>query len=70
MSYDPIAQATRLAVHALERARATADRRQKKLWHEIADAWAARVAALKADAHLVAASTPPPSGKRSPPRRH
>src|SRR5258705_1786590 len=45
MSNDEIAQARRLAEHALSRARTTADQRQKLLWLEIADTWAARAAA-------------------------
>ena len=69
MSYDQIAQARRLAEHALGRARATADLRQKKLWHQIADAWAARAAALKAE-EPAASLTPGRTGKRSHPRSH
>lgn len=40
---DEIAQAQRLAGHAQSRADMTSDRRQKKLWQEIANEWLARV---------------------------
>ena len=69
MSNDEIAQARRLAEHALSRARATADQRQKLLWLEIADTWAARAAALQDRDQLGEAAKAPPTGAKPPHRR-
>jgi hypothetical protein len=72
MGDDEIAQARRLAAHALSRAQTTADRRQQKLWQEIADAWISRAAALE-HRKLITDALPPrrPANKglgRRPPR--
>jgi hypothetical protein len=50
-SHEEIAQAQRLATHALSRASLTLDFRQKTLWQQIAEEWLARVETLQARQH-------------------
>jgi len=68
MTENEIAQARRLAQHALSRARATADQRQRLLWLEIADAWEARAAAL-VDKQQRAEARRAPAKRGKPPQR-